>query len=213
MYKMFNNLVPEYLASLCPNTNETATYTLRNRANMRTIPGRTTTYINSFLPKTIKDWNNLSVDLRSAVSLSSFKTKLKSRTEYKKNKLFAYGNSRGRVHHTRIRLGLSGLNSHRFSYHFISDRSCPECSFRVEDPCHYFFDCPIYTIARLNLLKKISNIVAPGVHCSLLLTNSIADRKHILNSFLFGFDDLDFGENTGVFSAVQEFIILTKRFK
>ena len=213
MFKMLNRLVPDYIASLCPPVNESLpTYQLRNRTNLRTFSGRTTTYLNSFMPKTVKDWNNLPSILRFATSLSTFKSKLKFESDYKYSKLFSHGTTRGRVNHTRIRLGLSGLNSHRYNYNFITDRSCPMCSFRVEDPCHYFFDCPRYDFDRIKLLTQISNIVSPGVHHSMLLTNSISDRRYFLNCILLGFDDLTYGENVLIFDFVHEYINSTKRF-
>ena len=49
LYKMLNNLSPEYLSSLIPPTvNNISRYNLRNANNIQTMDFRTTQYFNSF---------------------------------------------------------------------------------------------------------------------------------------------------------------------
>ena len=49
LYKMFNNLSPEYLSSLIPPTvNNISRYNLRNAHNIQNLDSRTTQYFNSF---------------------------------------------------------------------------------------------------------------------------------------------------------------------
>ena len=75
-YKMFHRLCPDYLCDLLPITNnEPSTYNLRN-SNIRSIRCRTDLYQRSFLPSSIRDWNNLSNDVKSSPSVSIFKRKL-----------------------------------------------------------------------------------------------------------------------------------------
>ena len=58
--KMNNNITPSYLSDLVPGTVSSATwYNLRNSNNIMTIQGRTNSYLSSFLPSTVRDWNNL----------------------------------------------------------------------------------------------------------------------------------------------------------
>ena len=74
LYKMFNNYSPEYLSSLIPSTvNNISRYNLRNTRKIQTIDSRTTQYFNSFLPSTIGEWNNLSLDVRNSDSIFIFK--------------------------------------------------------------------------------------------------------------------------------------------
>jgi hypothetical protein len=78
LYKMFNHLSPQYLSSIVPNTvGQTLVYNLRNASNTRNIFCQTQLYSNSFLPSSIKDWNDLPVELRNAPSLAIFKKKTK----------------------------------------------------------------------------------------------------------------------------------------
>ena len=59
-YKMYNNISPLYLSSLVPPlVQNTSNYSFRNADDIRTIHARTSLYSNSFLPSTIRDWNNL----------------------------------------------------------------------------------------------------------------------------------------------------------
>ena len=73
LYKMFNNLSPEYLSSLIPPTViNISRYNLRNAHNIQTIDSRTTQYLNSFLSSSIREWNSLSLDLSNSDSIIIF---------------------------------------------------------------------------------------------------------------------------------------------
>ena len=81
LYKMFNNLSLEYLSSLISTTvTNISRYNLRytGTQNIQTIDSRTTQYFNSFLPPSIREWNNLSHDVRNSDSIIIFKRKLNS---------------------------------------------------------------------------------------------------------------------------------------
>ena len=75
---MFNHLAPAYLSSLIPQqVNDISRHYLRNSNNIQTIRAKTNQYNNSFLPSTIRDWNNLPVEAKQANTVSSFKYFLK----------------------------------------------------------------------------------------------------------------------------------------
>ena len=167
MYKIQNGLAPNYIIDVCPQIIDDITpYQLRNRANLRGIATRTSSFMKSFYPQTIKDWNTTDLAIRSQPSVSSFKQKLKEIAGYKSYKLFSYGDRHGRINQTRIRLGLSGLNYHRWRVNFIENPSCLKCNHVLEDPIHYFFDCPCYTTQRKRLAVGLADLLAPGVHYS-----------------------------------------------
>ena len=74
---MYNNISPLYVSSLVPPlVQNTSNYSLRNADDIRTIHARTSLYSNSFLPSTIRDWNNLPSADRNADSIDSFKRHL-----------------------------------------------------------------------------------------------------------------------------------------
>ena len=56
--------------------------------------------------------------------------------------LYRFYISSASVHHCRLRLGLSALNSQRFQYGFISNMSCDSCNHAREDVRHYIFFLP-----------------------------------------------------------------------
>ena len=214
MYKIRNGLTPDYLIQLCPDQIQNLiTYNLRNRENLAQLVGRTNTYLNSFFPKTVRDWNEINNDLRNSVSLQTFKYNLKRTTMYKRQKLFSFGDREGRVNHTRLRLGLSALNKHRSNYHFIDNSKCTKCSHLSEDTTHYFLECPAYDPERILLLTNIASVLSPGVHFSLLYENNVNDKHLFVNSLLNGFINLTFNENKTVFQFIHEFICVTERFK
>ena len=77
------NLCPEYLSSLVPQTvSSISRYNLRNANDLQTIKTESTLYYNSFLPSTVRAWNNLPNEAKHLQSTDAFKYYLK-RTIYK----------------------------------------------------------------------------------------------------------------------------------
>ena len=76
-YKIINSLTPEYLQSLIPPmVQNTTSYNLRNSSDLRNIQARTNIFYNSFLPSTIRAWNELPEETKTAPSVASFKYRL-----------------------------------------------------------------------------------------------------------------------------------------
>ena len=71
--------------------------------------------------------------------------------------LFSFG-FYGRVL-TQIRLGLSPLNLHLFTYNIIESPMCPNCLVDVESTQHYFLDCVCYNDVRAVLLSNITKLL------------------------------------------------------
>ena len=64
-------------------------------------------FTKSIFPKTIRQWNNLSADIKGSDSEKSFENKQKIIYGPKEaNKLFVYGHGRSTTNHCRMRLGL-----------------------------------------------------------------------------------------------------------
>ena len=213
MYKIQNGLSPNYLIQLCNNSvGSIIPYNTRNRDNLRTYSGRTKSLLSSYFPRTVNDWNNLTVLTRSAPSLNAFKTNLKKLSGYKVNKLFSYGKGSSRINYTRLRLGFSGLNKHRFDVNFINYSDCPKCNYQSEDCLYYFFDCQYYNNERKEFLIGITRIIYPGVHYSLIVPDTMNDKLQLLNIVLCGSNDLMHSENMLMFDLAQKYIADTKKF-
>ena len=113
-YKMYHNLSPSYLSSLVPQpVSAASTYNLRNSNNIQNIPARTKYYYESFLPSTIRIWNELPLDTRNAESIISFKRKL-NQGNVAVPKYYYTNNRKLQILHTRLRTNCSSLNHDLF---------------------------------------------------------------------------------------------------
>ena len=66
-YKMENGLAPDYLAEMIPpRVWDETSYSLCNADNLRQIHASSQLYYDSFLPSTIREWNELPDDVKSA---------------------------------------------------------------------------------------------------------------------------------------------------
>ena len=74
---------------------------------------RTTLYYNSFLPSSIRLWNDLTSDIRNNTPINSFRTYL-NRNTLPANPVFFYGDRKSQILHIRLRLKCSSLNNHLF---------------------------------------------------------------------------------------------------
>jgi hypothetical protein len=82
-------------------------------------------YRNSFFPSSIKLWNNLTPEIRSAPTVSSFKKSLINDVNLlKPSRYYSYGCRVLNVLHTRLRHRSSNLNADLFRVNLINDPGC-----------------------------------------------------------------------------------------
>ena len=192
-YKMHNNLTPNYLSSLIPQQVEAISrYNLRNAQDIRNIRTRTSLYYNSFLPSTLRQWNDLSSETRQSTSLNSFKRLLKM-DKISVPQYYYYGSRKAQMLHTRLRTGCSALNFDLFIKN-ISDSPMCVCG-SIENVQHFFFHCNLFHRQRVLLLNAVSNLCSPTV-----------------NVLLHGDQSLTNETNANIFQHVHDFIISSKRF-
>ena len=159
----------------------------------------------SFFPHTSKLWNSLGSSVQNK-NLYDFKTHTKTEMKPPKYKHFSRGTKQSNSLLTRIRVGRSYLNQHKFS---IGHSDSPEClcHHKEESPQHYFLDCFLYSLERQTLFGLIEHYVPKFKRLS---------KKEKLNIIIFGLDidNPDFIQlNTTLTKAVQNFILKTKRFE
>ena len=194
LFKMQNDLSPDYLSSLVPSfVGNSSSYPLRNATDLRTPYARSQLYYNSFLPSTIRDWNNLPIETRNLTSIASFKQKLNANI-ITLPKYYFEGKRIGQIHHARLRTNCSSLNYHLFSKNIVDDPLCL-CG-AIEDSKHFLLTCDRYRDLRQVLLDNILPFCEPT-----------------LDTLLYGNSELSGTENKLIFFAVQEFIIKSNRFK
>ena len=193
---MNNNITPSYLSDLVPGTVSTATrYNLRNSNNnyIMTIRGRTNSYLSSFLPSTVRDWNwDLPPEIAQSDSVASFKYNL-NRDRSHDPKHFYSSNRHVQALHTRLRTQCSTLNHDLFKKN-ISDTPLCRCG-SIENTHHFFFKCPFYNIVRNDLLHKVSTLLEVP-----------------LKLLLYGNPNLSNDLNTRIFESVHKYILKTKCF-
>ena len=155
LFSKMNNKIT-HLSDLVAGTVSSATrYNLRNSYNIKPIQGRTNSYLSSFLPSTVRNWNNLPPEIAQSDSVASFKYNLnRGRTHVQK--CFYSGNRHEQVLHTRLRTHCSALNHDLFKKN-ISDTPLCRCG-SVDNTLHFFFKCPFYTIVRNDLLHEVSTL-------------------------------------------------------
>ena len=106
----------------------------------------------SFFPKTIREWNNVSDEIKRSNSVNSFKTKLHVTSIYGPsdvNKFFAYGHGYSTINHCRMHLGLIHLRSHLFNYNLVSTPYCENKAFdHVLETSNFLLSCLRYSDKR-----------------------------------------------------------------
>ena len=195
LFKIKNNLAPNYLYELLPPENrEYTTYNLRHGNNIVLPCTRLESFKRSFIPFSVRLWNSLPIHVRYAPSVSEFKRHL-NKDKKEPNVLYYYGSRWAAIHHTRIRLGCSKLKYDLcFKLHVEDDPSCA-CGAVYEDAHHFFMDCPLYNDIRTDLVNTVSAVATFDV-CNLLYGSKHLHRE----------------DNMTIFDAVQLFISKTRRF-
>ena len=155
-----------------------------------------TKFNNSFFPHTTLLWNK---------DVIEFKQHIRSDLKPPSYKHFSKGKKSSNSLLTRIRVGRSDLNQHKFTVGLVDSPQC-DCQFREESPSHFFLDCFLYMPERQNLFGLIEHYIPKF---------KSFNKPKKLNIILEGFEiqNDDFIQlNTTLTLAVQNFILKTKRF-
>ena len=161
LYKLYSSGLPKYLLDLIPK--ESHSYNTRQCESFGTYYCRTDTFKYSFFPYTITEWNKLDAELRRSGSYLIFKNSLLKLGRPIPSSNYNIHNPLGLKLLTRLRLGLSHLNEHRFKHNFQNclNPLC-SCSLEVESTAHFFLHCHYYSAIRTSLLNDLS-IIDPKI--------------------------------------------------
>ena len=193
-HKILHGQTPAFLSDLLPGyVQERVPYNLRNAQNLDTMPARIGALHNSFIPYTIRLWNNLPQNLRDLHEFENFKNEY-LRELPRENILYCYGDRKAGIHHARIRLGCSALNHHLCKNHILDSSQC-RCGHPCEDALHFFFVCEMFSRHRINLHDVV-----------------IEHAPFNLHTLLYGREDLPLTVNHIIFNAVHKYIQETSRF-
>ena len=166
-YKIKNKQCPNYLFDSCPLVNHnTENYNFRRKDFVLPLYTRTVKYQSSYFPATIRDWNIPPSFIKDSNSLNNFKELVcQQLNEFNTEKIYSKGFGLGKINHTRVRLGLSGLNEHLYSYNLIPSRLCKRCSHsKPETSEHHFLYCDKYDELRKTRFHKNTSLVCPNVN-------------------------------------------------
>ncbi len=205
MYKMINNLAPEYLCGLLPlRVRDRANRQLRNGNNLSLIRTNHVKTYNSFLPKTTRDWNLLGA-IRGSKSVETFKNAYKNANFNSANPAFNIDLYGANIHLTRMRLGLSHLAEHLYTHNIVDDPLCNVCGLETESTAHYLLRCPLYAAERAVFLSDLLDILEPDTIANL-------NDNDMVNLFLFGNEEFPYECNVSLATMALTYIPSTTRF-
>ena len=210
-YKIKKEITPAYLHDLLPaEIRNTTDHNLRNRNNIR-LPKITANYfLKSYIPSSIRLWNDLRDDLKLLTTLDTFKIHLRQiycKTETYKP--YLVGQTTGHIHLSRLRMDLSGLNAHRHKHHFIDHNICPSCNAINENIDHFLLICPVYAAQRRALLDHFERLL-PDLGHSLDRLENRRNRTQIIQILTFGTKNENIDNQ--LLKYVAKFIDETHRF-
>ena len=146
MFKIIKEGAPNYLINLVPKCETN----IRPRNNsIPTFNWRTDCFKYSFLPSTLNDWFN-------SESISIFKSRLLSFIRPIQTNIYNIFDPKCLTFLTRLRLGLSHLNEHRFRHSFLDYLN--SCSLEIKDTSHYLLHCHHFSHHRVVLLNSVNSI-------------------------------------------------------
>ena len=201
-YKIKTLAIPNYLHNIIPNGSHF--YNTRAIEAVETFYCRTNLFKYSFFPYTIVEWNKLDYALRSEKSYLIFRKTLLQIGRPIADSVYFVHNPLGLKLLTRLRLGLSHLNEHRFNHNFqcCVNPLC-SCSLAVESTKHFFLHCHHYSGIRVSLLNDVKSIKG-----SIL---NLSDDSLVL-LLLYGDSNLNDNENSIILNATIKFLIESERF-
>ena len=149
--------IPDYLKDMIPEDRRQGTGRILRNENHRTIPrSRTSHYQRSFIPDTSRHWNQLPHEVRSCQESKKFKQHIKLlHSTPQPSHYFTLGTKVGNTLHTQIRLGMSKLNTHKYSIQKTASPSCA-CGYKQENTKHFILHCPRFASARSELFSQVS---------------------------------------------------------
>ena len=149
------------------------------------------------------EWNKLDVTLRKSESLPYFRNALLKIGRPTAKPIYNIHNPIGLKLLTRLRLGLSHLNEHKFKHNF-QDCINPlcTCSLEIESLSYFFLHCHYFTNIRSTLFSELQSV---DVNIAKFSDNEIVDL------LLYGSPKFDTDQNHKILSSCISFILKSER--
>ena len=204
-YKIYNDLTPSYLRAPIPAKKSISS--LRVVKPLHDISCRTSKFMNSFYPNSVRLWNDVGDVIRDSSNLNKFKSKLLNVIRPNQKSFFGILDPCGTKSLFQIRVGLSPLKSHKKAHNFQDTPSdmC-NCGFEPEDSVHFFTKCILYNTYRVDLIDDLKHILRKIKPMPIL-----PDELTII--YLYGNSQLSNTENKQILKASIKFIYNSGRFQ
>ena len=192
MYKIVHKDAPLYWQDTLPEANQAPRYNLRTiyAGDIPNIHGRTVFYDNTFFPKSIREWNNTSIEIKQAPSTESFAARLNANIE-PVPKWFLSGDRKASIIHARLCMLCSPLNDHLYSnIHVVDSPSCA-CGHPRESNKHFLLECPLFNNERVEMTDSLEAI----------------DFDYTVMNLLYGNSKYSTEKNIEACGIIQKFII------
>ena len=158
------------------------------------MDARSTTFFNSFFPKSIREYNQLHYTIRNPnITIKEFKSKIKQQSNIPL--WYFTGERKASIVQSRLRMNCSSLKAELYNLNIINDNKC-ECSESIEDVTHFFFHCPLYITFRQILFQKLNTL----------------NFNITLNNLLFGDTGSPVEINVKANDYIQDYITDSRRF-
>ena len=135
------------------------TYDTPSKHSVGTYFCRTNAFKYFFFPSATREWNKLDLQLRNEKYFKKFRNTLLKFGRPTPDLIYGIHHPLGLKLLTRLRLGLSHLNEHKFKHNF---KNCinPLCTCFLEDEStkHFFLHCHYYSALRISFLNDLNNI-------------------------------------------------------
>ena len=201
MFKIMKKEAPNYLTNLIPKTQQNI---VTRKSNIPTFYCRTDCFKYSFFPSTLRDWFNLDLSIRNSESIAIFKSRLLSLIRPSQNSVYNIFDPTGLKLLTRLRLGFSHLNEHKFRHNF---QDCLNplclCSLEIEDTNHYLLHCQYFSDHRKNLINSVTSV------CDNFYSFTDNEKRDIL---LYGDPSFKTSKNKLILESTITYITNTDRF-
>ena len=139
MFKIIKNQAPEYLNNLIPKHKKN--FNSRN-IYIQSYNCRTDCFKSSFFPASLDEWFHLDPSIRNSETINAFNQKLLPFILPLENGIFNIFDPEELKLLTRLRLGFSNLNEHRFRHDF---QECLNpllrCSLETKNNSHCLLHC------------------------------------------------------------------------
>ena len=201
-FNLRKRMSPAYLFNEIPSEREVP-YPLRSSRPYAQPVSRTDRFSNTYFQSTPFEWNLLDEDTRNSASIGEFKRKLLVQIRPPCRSVYNVHNVTGVRNLTRLSVGFSPLNEHRFRHNFDCLSPLCVCGKGNEDTEHFLLHCPLFDNARSNLFGQLGDIPK--------LEFSVLDNEALSNLLLFGDRKLNIVSNRMILEATILFIEKTKR--